>query len=59
MTYRIRYEQGQMRQNEMVLEANSPVEAMIKFQHTRPDEDRSHPSRVTSVQPDRPDPVMS
>ncbi len=50
MEYRIRYRRGTAQANEMVVEANSPAEAMIKFQHTHSvQEDFRNPSRVVSV----------
>ncbi len=58
MVYRIRYYEADGRSGyggpataEMTVEANSPAEAMIKFQHTRPsgdDRDAIGP-RVASV----------
>ena len=35
MVYRIRYRSGEGLDDEVVVEANSPTEAMVKFQHTR------------------------
>ena len=50
MVYRIRYRRGETQDNEIVVEANSPAEAMIKFRHTRPAQDDCRgQSRVTSV----------
>ena len=52
MTYRIRYRQsGSDTQGEVVVEANSPNEAMVKFQCTRHDPRSGMPARgvVTSV----------
>jgi hypothetical protein len=52
MVYRIRYcEARGPATAEMTLEANSPAEAMVKFQHTRPSSDERQPNgpRITSV----------
>ena len=52
MVYRIRYcEAFRPATAEMTVEANSPSEAMVKFQHTRPRDDQRDIDRprVTSV----------
>jgi len=55
MVYRIRYrETNSQADDEMTVEAHSPNEAMVKFQHINSDRSGVHRGnpRVTSVQPD-------
>jgi hypothetical protein len=60
MVYRIRYRRlAEQREDEAVVEANSPTEALVKFQHARsdwPDRSRYRP-QVTSVKADELDPA--
>lgn len=55
MTYRIRYrpEDG-TRESEVVVEAHSPTEALVKFRHTqdRPSRPAAMQRRITSVSPE-------
>ena len=52
MVYRIRFRAEDAAEQEVVVEANSPNEAMVKFRHMHQAGDRAAADQITSVSRD-------